>query len=652
MISERMLKVIKFIETEKQTSIKQTASEIQETEQAVRYDIKRINQILAFHKYSEIKRGSKGTLEFPSDITSTVICELSTNYFIQSERMFIIQAILLCNSSYLKLNKIAGDLAVSRSTIKNDLYELEQTMVVWGIKVHYHTSFTLVGEQAKIDALFIEVFKKIIVIIKKAENEQLKHFELVLYQQITSCYHGYDLFKVIAWVTKYLKQSTHVFTDDAFTWSAANVLLVLSRRLQVASSTQSNKNELVVIEEIQNLETMLELKFGPAEIIKLEQLIKEMGLTTGLKKTQTKILTQVIVANLIDIMEQQLEFSFAQDQRLVEGLTQHLVPIFEREHALPSENLTSLLATEDRFILQIVDKACQTISELATRVNELDILHISIYFLTSIRRQNKALIKKVLLICGFGYGTTAMLRETLEENFYLQIVDVVSKYFLSEYMTTNADAKTIDLIISTTKVDYHNMIPAIEIHPFPSAADLQALEQIGLHRKTLSANLEAEKIVKMNLVQPRQFSSLINLKTIKLTQSVNCWQDAVKQASQLLTSQGIDGVAYGEQIIDAMEELGFYAVTDQMFAMLHSDPIEGIEPQMSLLIVKEPVDFGNKRVKIIFCLACGQPKEHVYAMTKLIRLVKQTDLLQKLEQVESAKAAFKLINEYEKESNG
>ena len=52
---------------------------------------------------------------------------------------------------------------------------------------------------------------------------------------------------------------------------------------------------------------------------------------------------------------------------------------------------------------------------------------------------------------------------------------------------------------------------------------------------------------------------------------------------------------------------------------------EGIsKTSLSLLVTREPVVFGEKKARVIFCLASRDGKEHIPAVVTLMRMVKTT----------------------------
>ena len=107
--------------------------------------------------------------------------------------------------------------------------------------------------------------------------------------------------------------------------------------------------------------------------------------------------------------------------------------------------------------------------------------------------------------------------------------------------------------------------------------------------------------------------------------------------------------AYTDNIIKIQEKLGFYSVKDQEFALLHGNDSKRVKVSgVSLIICKESIYFGDKRVKVIFLLASKDKKEQIPAVIGLTKMTYHTDFIHQLEKAESPVKADQIIREYEK----
>ena len=56
--------------------------------------------------------------------------------------------------------------------------------------------------------------------------------------------------------------------------------------------------------------------------------------------------------------------------------------------------------------------------------------------------------KNILLICGLGFGATALLKDTLRNEYQVQVIDSIPAYDLEHYQKW----EQIDIVISTSKL--------------------------------------------------------------------------------------------------------------------------------------------------------------------------------------------------------
>ncbi|EOR20761.1 transcription antiterminator, partial [Clostridium sartagoforme AAU1] len=186
------------------------------------------------------------------------------------------------------------------------------------------------------------------------------------------------------------------------------------------------------------------------------------------------------------------------------------------------------------------------------------------------------------------------------------------------------------------------------------------LDRLGIERKKIIANyysinekldfltekdkMKVLEVIKkefgyQNVMMPSKINKLSDLlinDCIKMIEEKRPWKEIVKEGVDLLEKQKFVDKRYEKDIINTMETVGFYAVTDDYFALLHGKGGDGVNCScMSLIVSKEPIEFGDKKVKIIFCLASKDKKEHIPAVIVLMKMIKNTNLIEKLENANS-----------------
>lgn len=104
-------------------------------------------------------------------------------------------------------------------------------------------------------------------------------------------------------------------------------------------------------------------------------------------------------------------------------------------------------------------------------------------------------------------------------------------------------------------------------------------------------------------------SDLIGIDAIQITSESLTWQTAIQRATKLLSDNHFVLPAYAENIKQIQEELGFYSVKDEEFALFHGNDSQLVQMNsMALLINEQPVMFGEKQAKVIFILASKDKK--------------------------------------------
>ena len=365
-------------------------------------------------------------------------------------------------------------------------------------------------------------------------------------------------------------------------------------------------------------------------------------------------------------MSKRLDMPFDKDRTLAEGLLNHMIPLIQRirNHVEINDHMISLLGPEERKLYSVMTAVCREIDTLKDTANEDEIVYLTVCFMASIRRMKSAPYKRVLLVCGHGYGTTTMLKESLLSEYQIHIMDTIPIYKLSAY----PDWAGIDYVLSTIRLNNSLPKPCIVVNPILRPEDKAAIEQLDIPRKTILSGFysieeklgfldEATRARVMEVIErelgyqtvkevhnPKSFSSFLKFDCIRLTDEEYEWKAAVRESAALLEKRGFIDSTYTENMIEFIEEQGFYAVSDDSFALLHGKGVEGIhQTSLSLLVSRQPVHFGEKKAKVILCLASRDSKEHIPAVVTLMRMVKTTPLIHDLELCSSEEEIYQTI---------
>lgn len=675
MLSGRMLKVIDYLQDKNKTTYKEISSDLNIKERYIRYDVDRINDLLEFKNMPIIEKLPKGCIIFPKHIDSSILTKEGDFIYSQEERASLILLILLTDKRRLKMNKLSLDFQVSRSTIKNDINLIASNLAKYNLKITYTNHFSLDGSTSKKIFLLNNELKKYIYLFKD-ENIVLNAFESYAVSIIEKAFTGVILKDVIKWVDDLLENMKCILTDDSYKWYVANIFGV------ILSVIEGKKNPLESTIDIQylnryeyfikNLEKIINMKIDYKKQKVLIRLLNYINRDTSLDGDFDLVYIETIVSKLIECMWKEMDIDFTKDITLIDGLLSHIVLLIKRirNNIDISDEVFSVIPEKYKYVVDILSKVIKEIDELKDIKNYDEITYLAIHFIASKKRLIKSKDRKILLVCGHGYGSTNMLKETLLNKYQVNIIDTLPVYKLDSYRSW----EEVDYIISTTKLNNLNNRKCIVVSPLLSDKDFINIEQAGIERKNMIPNyysinekldflhnkdrIKVLEVIKKELghqdvISPSKANGIIDLLSdncIKIINKEVTWKEVVREGTKLLEEQKFIDSKYEEDIIDTMENVGFYSVANNCFALLHGKGDEGVNCTcFSLIISKKAVRFGKKKAKIVFCLASKDKKEHIPAVVVLMRMIKSTNLIKKLENANSVGEIKEILYESELE---
>ncbi|OCN06362.1 hypothetical protein A4S06_01200 [Erysipelotrichaceae bacterium MTC7] len=674
MLTARMIKIIGYLENNHVTSYKDIATSLDLGERLVRYDIVRINELLSERHYDQIEKQSKGKLIVPKDFNLLELEDDSEFVYSQKERIDLLCLLLIMNPTEFKLNRFSDHFQVSRSTIKNDLNILNTNFREHRLEIVYKNAFFIDGTPIDVLEFSIDQLKQYIYVFQKIDTE-LNLFELNAKSIICEGLGKVNPKHIIQWFNELLESMNYTITDESYQWFVANIFIVLwhveHNREHPMEVNAINGFDLSVFEEpLKDLELIVGKNISP----KLRKIIvRAFNYTHKYNHYRRAInIDQVekIVRHLIRDMALQTQIPFDNDSILFEGLMNHMEYLLVRleGNVSMSDGSLSLLSTKELEIYELVCRVIKNIDILNTIQNEDEITYLTIHFIASIKRTQQTMIKRVLLVCGFGYGTTMLMKESLITQYQIQVVDIIPVYKLDTFMRWDE----VDMVISASRIDTFVPKKVILVNPIFKEEDYNKIDKLGIPKKSILKNyytinknldflndtdrLKVLQVIQSGLglhetAQPTKINKLSDILTrnmVSLVEQDMEWEEAVHESAKILIDNNYISTIYEMNIIETMKNMGFYAITDDMFSLLHGDHTAGVNRTgMSLIVNKKKVFFDDKGVNLIFCLASIDKREHIPAVISLIRMVKQTDFINKAKMCDNTDELYDLLLECE-----
>ena len=670
MVKGRMLTVIKYLEKHKETGYRQIAEVIEETTRAIRYDIDKINDELSLQKLPLIEKLPKGKLKVPESLDLSIFLEDNEFVFSSKERIKILRLMILFDTANLNIRKLSEILQVSRRSIQNDIEEIQKELEEDDIYLEYKNGFYLVEKSEK----SYEV----------RSREIRRHIKTLYKTRLTTTYEAYiknliykiflpvDLNELFLWIDGLLKKTGWIFSDQSFRWYVANICTFT---WYMISEKDLPEKEWGKTGEIGDSLKEYEKCIGKI----LDH--KQSEILAGFEKYTNKYVHLEVTDNLMNIedlaemfickMQECLRIEFDQDGILMKGLLNHLGPMIDRikGNVQLHDDVSQFIPDKYQYVYVALKEILRK-DKLLTHLTENEEIYLAIYFIGSLRRMKKNSYMNVLLICGFGYGTTAVVKDALLNSYQVFVKKSISAYQVKHF----TEWSDIDVVISTVDVELPVEKPFAKVNVIFNHDDYIKLDLLGLQKRNVLTNYFAierrldflneedkhrvmavikEELGYKEVRMPTKFqtvSDLLGVNDIQCVEKIEDWRDAVKEATDILKRHGNDGERYCKNVIEGMEVRGFYSVTDQVFALLHGSENAGIQVScMSLLISEEPVRFGEKEVNLIFCLASRDKKEHIPVVTRLMRMISTTDFIKCLKECRTPSDAMSVIRDCEKE---
>ena len=150
--------------------------------------------------------------------------------------------------------------------------------------------------------------------------------------------------------------------------------------------------------------------------------------------------------------------------------------------------------------------------------------------------------------------------------------------------------------------------------------------------------------------------SLIANNSIKLNQSANSWQEAIKIGTDLLVASGAVEPRYYDNIIKMVGEMGPYIIIAPGLAMPHARPEDGVKKTaFALVTLKEPVMFEgeDEPVRLLITLAGSDNNQHTQGLMEITEMLDDPDSETgvNLDKILNCKSAEEVLSVIEKSLN-
>ena len=599
-----------------------------------------------------------------------------------NERINILKMILYFDESGLKLSDIAGTMEIPKTDVRKDLEIMSEELRKDGIRLVYenYKGYRLTGNKGDLLVKRVGIIEDIIRELKETgdffnrEKSTTWHREEYFYGYIK-----YENMEITRKFLELIEKELNLKIDEGNYNRVFSYILMLINFDELYDNMEEllSRNFLFHTPEYLAVERILgklfrendrKEKIKEANLLLITDLIMGIGVN-GLKNdTFYKwINEEAVVEKIIEKVSEMINLDLKEDRILITGLVDNLKSSIYRinnDIQIINSVFKDLILNRDKNIA-IVKKAIEeTEKEFKINFTEYEIASMAYQIKSSIKRTKRKNIKKVLLICGLGYGSSKILEESLKENYELDIVDIIPYYLADDLIP---GYKEVDFILSTIEIhrqfEVSYGIPIIKINPIIQDEDFERLAEYGIEKNRTSLSLKklvsiiesnAEINDKQKLIENLKdefedkivndiqktghtLRKLLKKENVKFIEGAEDWKEAILQSGNLLVSNKKVTSEYVKEMIELVEKHGPYIVIEEGIAMPHAGISENVlETGISLLVVKEKVALPEGRnANIFLSFAAKNKNDNIDIMNDLFELITKHKFIDEVSKMKS-----------------
>ena len=599
-----------------------------------------------------------------------------------NERLNILKMILYFDESGLKLSDIAGTMEIPKADVRKDLEIMSEELKKDGIKLIYenYKGYKLTGNKGNLLVKRLEIIEDIIRELKEtgdffnSGDSGTWHSEEYFYGYIK-----YENLEITRDFLELIGKELGLEIDEENYNRIFSYILMLINFDELYDNKEEllSRNFLFHTPEYLAVERILgklfkenDRKESPkkAKLLLITDLIMGINIS-GLKDDifYKWINEEAVAEEITDKVSNMINLNLREDKILITGLIDNLkFSIYRIKNDIQIINsvFKDLILNKDKNI-EIVKKAVEeTEKEFKINFTEYELAAMAYLVRTSIKRTKRNNIKKVLLICGLGYGSSKILEESLKENYELDIVDVIPYYLADDLIPAY---KEVDFILSTIEIhrqfEVSYGIPIIKINPVMQKEDFEKLAEYGIEKNKTSVSLkklisiiennteikDRQKLIDslknefedriINDIQKTGYTlkKLLKKENVKFIDEAENWKEAIFQSGDLLVSNKKVTSEYVQEMIELVEKHGPYIVLEEGIAMPHAGISENVlETGISLLVVNEKVSLPEGRnANIFLSFAAKNKNDNIDIMNDLFELITKYEFIDKVSKMKN-----------------
>lgn len=396
------------------------------------------------------------------------------------DRINYLIKLFLTSETYVKIENVADEIFVSRSTLTNDLKEVRERLRYFHLEIEAKPGYgsKLVGDEFHRRSCIAQYF----YYTDSVDERFMEHARL-----------NEEQAKIRDLLYETLIEKDFRLTDIGFQNLIIHISIALLRLkehkheevdVQAYEDLKEQYEYEIATHLAKQIEEMFQVQLPPLEIyyITIHLMSKK-----NMQYQENVMITEEIETLLQEIflrIQESYGIAFANDFELYTVLALHFQPMLNRlQFGLSIQNpLLEQIKKENGAAFEIAVLAAKVIEErYRGSVEESEIGYMALHFALAMERKHQLQPnKRIIIVCASGVGSSQILLYKIKQRFqnYLKEVKVSELYELQ-----NIDQSKYDLILTTIPIPFQTQIPAIQVQYFLDGKDVanvsDALKQGG-----------------------------------------------------------------------------------------------------------------------------------------------------------------------------
>ncbi|MBO8163226.1 MAG: transcription antiterminator [Brevibacillus sp.] len=610
-----------LLQKEEGMTVGEIAAQIEVSSRTVHRELTVIEKLLDEHDLKLVKKSGigvqiQGDPERKEDLRLSLF-HLTTTEYTAEERKVMILCTLLAAAEPVKVISLALDLNVTSATISHDLDDLEEWLQQYdlslirkrgyGIEIH--------GTEAAKRQVMVSLISDMLdeneligMIKENIQNKSLRHVDS-LSQRLLGFIDKEKLMIVENTLQHLDKELAYPLADSAYMGLAIHLALAIERIEKGESisfdqktlSELKNTKEYKIAEQIvERLRHMFQLDIPAAEVGYVTMHLRGAKLRSSQEELFWSANVELIakIRKFIQLCEEKLNISLAEDSSLFHGLLTHMEPALYRvRQGMKIRNPLLEQIRADYPILFAVIKEVVNVTFPDLAVPDEEIGYLVMHIGSAIERADQEHKRfRAFIVCSSGIGSSKILATRIKK----EIPEIDRLQNLSLFEVGSIPRHEYDLIISTIPLpmdpnDY------IMVTPLLSKDDLKKIRSaIGTRKKTgwlhTQAGIQARvnrPIQKMKSLQ-RFLCHAIDLMDDffyrKVDNEERSTEEILREACDVLREKGIisDSREVVRQLLER-QEIGGLGIPSTNLALFHARNEAVLRISFSICSLRKPV---------------------------------------------------------------